>query len=121
MAFRFMATKTFSSLPKTHQSYVAAVIIVGAVTVGLSLHDLLAGNIPKEWLFLAALTLVSGSATIQLYSVPVALSISETFVFTSAILFGPSAGALTVALDAAVISFWSFKKGQPIFKIAFNI
>jgi diguanylate cyclase (GGDEF)-like protein/putative nucleotidyltransferase with HDIG domain len=121
MALRFMAPKTFSTLPKVHQTYVGAVIIVGAVTVALSLHDFLVGSIPKEWLFLAALTLASGSATIQLHSVPVALSISETFVFTSAILFGPSAGALTVALDAAVISFWSFKKGQPLFKIAFNI
>ena len=121
MAFRFMATKNFSALPKVHQVYVGTVIIIGAVTVALSLNDFLSGSIPKEWLFLAALTLASGSATIQLHSVPVALSISETFVFTSAILFGPSAGTLTVALDAAVISFWSFKKGQPTFKIAFNI
>ena len=39
----------------------------------------------------------------------------------SVILFGPSAGTLTVVLDAAVISFWSFKRGQKIFKVVFNV
>ena len=71
--------------------------------------------------YLRYLTVVSGSAPIRLYSIPVALSVSETFVFMSAILFGPSAGTLTVALDAAVISFWSFKRGQKLFKIVFNV
>ena len=55
---------------------------------------------------------VSGSAPIRLYSIPVAISVSETFVFTSIILFGPSAGTLTVALDAAIISFWSIQTGS---------
>ncbi len=79
------------------------------------------GHIPPSWLILAALTVVSGSAPIRLYSIPVALSVSETFVFTSVILFGPAAGTLTVVLDAAVISFWSFKRGQKLFKIVFNV
>ena len=79
------------------------------------------GEIPPTWLILAALTVVCGSAPIRLYSIPVALSVSETFVFTSVILFGPAAGTLTVVLDAAVISFWSFKRGQKLFKIVFNV
>jgi putative nucleotidyltransferase with HDIG domain len=87
----------------------------------VSLNDLFQGLIPKEWLILAVLTVVSGSAPIRLYSIPVALSVGEAFVFTSSILFGPSAGTLTVALDAAVISFWSFKRGQKLFKIVFNV
>ena len=39
----------------------------------------------------------------------------------SVILFGPSASTLTVVLDAAVISFWSFKRGQKLFKVVFNV
>ena len=85
------------------------------------MSDLAKGLIPQAWLILAVLTVVSGSAPIRLYSIPVALSVSETFVFMSTILFGPSAGTLTVALDAAVISFWSFKRGQKLFKIVFNV
>ncbi|HET7219984.1 MAG TPA: HD domain-containing phosphohydrolase, partial [Vicinamibacterales bacterium] len=95
--------------------------IAGATTVALSLRDLLVGHIPMEWLALALLTVVSASAPIRLHSIPVALSVSETFVFASSILFGPSAGTLTVALDAAVISFWSFTKGQRLYKVVFNV
>jgi putative nucleotidyltransferase with HDIG domain len=116
-----MAPHRFSSLPVSHRVYLTAIIVAGACTVVLSLIDLGHGLIPKEWLILAVLTAVSGSAPIRLYSIPVALSVSETFVFTSAILFGPSAGTLTVALDAAVISFWSFKRGHKLFKIVFNV
>ena len=121
MAFRFMTPQRFSSIPRTHQAYLLAVILAGACCVAISLADLNKGLIPNQWLILAVLTIVSGSAPIRLYSIPVALSVSETFVFTSLLLFGPAAGTLTVALDAAVISFWSFKRGQKLFKIVFNV
>lgn len=116
-----MAAQRFSSLPPSHRAYLGAIVLAGAASVAVSLRDFLQGHIPTEWLILALLTLVSGSAPIRLYSIPVALSVSETFVFTSVILFGPSAGTLTVALDAAIISFWSFKRGQKFYKIIFNI
>jgi diguanylate cyclase (GGDEF)-like protein/putative nucleotidyltransferase with HDIG domain len=116
-----MAGKNFTSLPVWPRTYVAAVTLAGATTVVLSLNDFLSGAIPKEWLILALLTAVSASAPIRLHSIPVALSVSETFVFTSSLLFGPAAGTLTVALDAAVISFWSFRRGQALYKVVFNI
>ena len=52
---------------------------------------------------------------------PATISVSETFVFTSVLLFGSAAGTLTVALDALVISFWSYRKGHPPYKIVFNV
>jgi putative nucleotidyltransferase with HDIG domain len=78
-------------------------------------------NIGWTWTILALLTLVSGSATVNLPSLPATVSVSETFVFTSVLLFGPAAGTLTVALDALVISFWSYRKGHPNYKILFNV
>ena len=113
----------FSSLPRLTSGLPRSrSLVAGACyVVDFSLADLDQGLIPNQWLILAVLTVVSGSAPIRLYSIPVALSVSETFVFTSAILFGPAAGTLTVALDAAVISFWSFKRGQKLFKIVFNV
>ena len=54
--------------------------------------------------------LVSGSATIKLPSLPATISVSETFVFTSVLLFGPAAGTMTVALDALVISLWAYQR-----------
>jgi putative nucleotidyltransferase with HDIG domain len=116
-----MAGNRFSSLAAAPRAYVAAVTLAGASTVAISAAALFSGAIPPEWLILALLTLISASAPIRLHSIPVALSVSETFVFTSAILFGPAAATLTVVLDAAVISFWSFRRGQKLYKIAFNV
>jgi len=78
-------------------------------------------NIGWSWTILALLTLVSGSATVNLPALPATVSVSETFVFTSVLLFGPAAGTLTVALDALIISFWSYRKGHPTYKIIFNV
>jgi putative nucleotidyltransferase with HDIG domain len=78
-------------------------------------------DIGWTWTILALLTLVSGSATVNLPALPATVSVSETFVFTSVLLFGPAAGTLTVALDALIISFWSYRKGHPTYKIVFNV
>ena len=91
------------------------------MTVAQSFYDLAAHPIGWDWTILAILTLVSGSATVRLPSLPATISVSETFVFTSVLLFGSSAGTITVALDALVISFWSYRKGHPTYKIIFNV
>ena len=116
-----MAATHFKNLAAPTRAYVGVIVTAGAATVLASVNELLQGRLDLNWLWFGLLTLASGSATVHLASIPVAISISETFVFTSALLFGPAAGTLTVALDAAVISFWSYRKGQPLYKIAFNI
>ena len=98
-----------------------ALSLAGAVTVLTVVLDLTVHPIGWNWTILAVLTLVSGSATVRLPSLPATISVSETFVFTSVLLFGPAAGTLTVALDAFVISFWSYRKDHPLYKIVFNV
>jgi diguanylate cyclase (GGDEF)-like protein/putative nucleotidyltransferase with HDIG domain len=115
-----MSTR-FRSLPAGARAYVGVVILAGAATVFHSLYELWVRPVPWDWAILAVLTLVSGSATVRLPSLPATISVSETFVFTSVLLFGSSAGTLTVALDALVISGWSHRKGDPLYKIIFNV
>jgi putative nucleotidyltransferase with HDIG domain len=74
-----------------------------------------------KWSLLALLTLITGSATVNLPGLPATVSVSETFAFTSVLLFGSAAGTLTVALDALVIAFWHFRKGNAYYKIIFNV
>jgi putative nucleotidyltransferase with HDIG domain len=81
----------------------------------------LARSIQNQWFLLAALTLISGSKTIKLPSVPATISISETFVFSSVILFGPAAGATIVALDGLLISVLLAKRRKEFYRIAFNM
>lgn len=116
-----MTARHFESLSTAMRTYVGVIVVVGFATIMQSIVDIL--NDPKgwDWTLLAILTLVSGSATVRLPSLPATISVSETFVFTSVLLFGPAAGTLTVALDAFIISFWAYKKGDPLYKIVFNV
>lgn len=116
-----MPTRRFRHLPVTTRGYIAVVVLLGSLTVGHSVAQLVVHRIGWSWAILALLTLISGSATVHLPGLPATVSVSETFVFTSVLLFGSAAGTLTVALDALIISLWSFRKGHPYYKIPFNI
>jgi hypothetical protein len=74
-----------------------------------------------QWLLLAALTLISGSASVELPRANVSISISEAFVFTAVLLYGSAAGTLTVALDGLVISFWVARRRPELHRALFNI
>lgn len=101
--------------------YVAVVVALGGSTILLSAYQLHARPISGNWLILALLTLLSGTATVKLPAVPATISISETFVFTSVLLFGPAAGTITVTLDVLAISWWLARRGHPNYRITFNI
>src|SRR5688572_26377562 len=116
-----MTAKYFRSLPLRMQSYVICISLAGLATVAQSTVVIASGIHGWSWTVLAILTLVSGSATVRLPSLPATISVSETFVFTSVLLFGPAAGTLTVALDAFVISLWQYRRNQPLYKFVFNV
>src|SRR3954462_11650345 len=101
--------------------YVWAVAGAGVCGIAQSCYVLYSSHIGWSWLLLAILTLLSGSATVKLPSVAATISISETFVFTSVLLFGPAAGTLTVTLDVLAISLWLARRGHPTYRIAFNV
>src|SRR5262245_23039376 len=115
-----------NSKAATHMSaagavYLAAVIASGMAAVAASLYWLYENPLRHQWYMLAALTLVSGSATVTLHSVGATISVSETFVFASVLLFGPSAGTILVALDGLVISLWMAKRRPEWYRGLFNM
>ena len=85
-------------------AYITAVAVGGFLAVAFGLADVIRHAAPIQALVLLGLTLLSGSATLTMPSVPVSFSISETFTMTAALLFGPSVGTLIVAADALAIS-----------------
>src|SRR5687768_6993806 len=108
-------------LPAHGRAYVLAVIVFGFAVVSYSVYQLTVQPIGYRWFLLMALTLVSGSATVKLPSVPASISISETFVFTAVLLYGTAAGTLTVALDGLVISYWMAKRRREQYRAWFNM
>src|SRR5215467_729666 len=109
---------SFSSVGKV---YLWSVIAAGFLAVAGSLYQLYVDPIGNQWFILAALTLVSGSATVRLPSSYASISISETFVFTAVLLYGPAAGTVIVALDGLVGSFWISKRHREIHRPLFNM
>jgi putative nucleotidyltransferase with HDIG domain len=108
-------------LSKHGRVYVSAVIACGFLVVLASGRELATHPVGYQWFLLAALTLVSGSATVKLPSVPASISISETFVVAAVLLYGPSAGTVTVALDGLVISYWIAKRRHELYRALFNM
>ena len=102
------------------RNYVAAVVISGLAVVLDSAWQVFNNPPSPQWLVLATLTLLTGSFTVKVPSLPAKLSVSETFVFTSVLMFGPAAGTLTVVVDALVISLWMRRQTVPRFLFNFT-
>src|SRR5689334_7532241 len=100
--------------------YLATVIFAGFAVVLHSLLGLLNRPVGYEWFILAGLTLLSGSFTVRVPTIPARLSVSETFVFAAVLLFGPAAATMVVALDSLVISLWIFRKSKRAERVLFN-
>ena len=106
-----------------YRAFLATVILAGSFVLAWSLLSLSAHPIALEWLMLVVLTAVSGWATLRLRAIPASFSISDTFTIAAALLFGPAAGAVTVAVDALVMSLRLAAGGRqptPV-RVLFNV
>ncbi len=104
------------------QIYVTGVIACGLIAVGICIASLFANPVNPEWLGLAVLTFLTGSFTVRVPGLAARISVSETFVFISVMLFGVSAATLTVALDTVIATLVARRKTpQPPLKILFNL
>lgn len=110
-----------SALSRGGGIYVGCVIVAGGAAIAHACADLYQHPLDWQWFILAGLTLLSGSITVKVPSVPATISVSETFVFTAVMLFGPSAGTITVALDGLIISLWLQRKKREAVKAFFNV
>ncbi|MBI3402217.1 MAG: HD domain-containing protein [Acidobacteria bacterium] len=101
-------------------AYLLSMIVAGAAAVLVSVRELVIAPVGLGWFVFAALTVLSGSATLRLPSVPVGFSISDTFTMTAALLFGPAAGTAAVALDSLAISLRLLRRPLPLRRLLFN-
>jgi putative nucleotidyltransferase with HDIG domain len=85
--------------------YAGAVTIAGLGVIGYSLSQLPTTPQPTGWLALGALALVMARFALKLPGVAAHVSISDTFLFTSALLFGPAPATVTIALDSLLMSW----------------
>jgi putative nucleotidyltransferase with HDIG domain len=105
-------------LPLAGRAYVAGVIFAGVAAIAYSVVDLFHHPVSYMWLVFLALTSFSSTFSIKIPNVSATISVSETFVFISALLFGPSPATLTIAADGLVISSW--RKHRKPHQMIFN-
>ena len=98
-------------------SYVWTVTAFGAAAFAWSVARVAETGLPLEWWMFAALTFASGRITVVVPGVDATFTVSEVFAFASVLLFGPEAGAVTLALDSLVLAW---HRRMPIEKAAFN-
>ena len=104
------------------QVFVPCVSAAGLLVVGHCISTLMQQPLEKEWLVLAVLTLFTGSFTIKIPSIPARLSVSETFVFASVLLFGTCAGTVTVAIEIlVVIAAGTGRRTKDPLRVLFNV
>jgi len=101
--------------------YVVGITCVGVAVLAYSIRDLVVHPVGIEWLILVLLTAASGWATLRIPEMPISFSISDTFIFSTGLLFGPSAGAATAALDALVLSYRMVFSRKTAHRVLFNV
>jgi putative nucleotidyltransferase with HDIG domain len=109
------------NLSSLGRAYVLCVSAIGLSIAAHSLAQLLVQKVSFQWLILAALTLLTGSFTVRIPKINARLSVSDTFVFASVLLFGPAAGTITVLLDALIISLRLQYPSREPFRVIFNL
>ena len=116
-----MAGEMDNPSPPLARAYFLSVSAIGITIVAYALGQLLTQNVSVQWLILAALTLLTGSFTVGIPSIKARLSVSDTFVFASVLLFGPAAGTITVVLDILIISLRMSRPFRAPRRVIFNV
>jgi putative nucleotidyltransferase with HDIG domain len=92
--------------------YIATVVAMGTYVIGVSVYDLVVHPTRTQWLYLAGLTILTGSFSIKLPSINARISVCEAFVFAAVLFFGPPAATVIVALDTIILTSWSRGAGE---------
>lgn len=101
--------------------YITSVIAVGVIVAAYSVYDLVQHPVGFEWLILLGLTVGSSWASLRIPGWPINFSISDIFNIAAALLFGPSAGAITAAVDGLVLSARMDRSQRSIDRVLFNM
>ena len=114
-----MATPV-TPLSRGAAAYIWSIITIGALVVVASVVKIVQQPPDAGFLTLAAATVVASLAALRMASVPASFSISEVFTFAAALLFGPAAATVAVALDSLAITSRLARRNRELRRALFN-
>jgi hypothetical protein len=91
-------------VPTRIDVYVGTIAVIGTVIIVSSLLALPSTPNTTAWLALGILAMVASRFPLRVPGTNAWVSISDTFVITSALLFGPAPAAVTMAVDSTLLS-----------------
>jgi diguanylate cyclase (GGDEF)-like protein/putative nucleotidyltransferase with HDIG domain len=103
------------------RTYLAVVLTCGALTVAHSFHQLYTHPVGVQLSILVVLTILTGSFSVKVSSINAYISVSETFVIASVLLFGTAAGTVAVFLECLVIVLWMKPENRLAHRVFFNM
>jgi putative nucleotidyltransferase with HDIG domain len=103
------------------KTYLGCVIAAGVCALAISIRAMVATPPDLRWIVLAVLTIAGGQLMLRMPVAPVSFSISEIFTFTTALMFGPAAGGVLVAIEAAVLSTRLIDDKRSMTRYLFNL
>lgn len=90
--------------------YMWLIAIAGAATVAFSVYTLPVGQIDRRFIILALAMLIGSRVTIEIPRAKGHISVSDTFVFLTLLLFGGQAAVILAAIEALTSSHRFSKK-----------
>ena len=105
------------------QAYILTVVGLGLFAISSASIELAGKPFNSQWLWFAALTLLSGALHVRLSdSAKASIPISETFVFAGTLAYGAGLGTILVLLDAAAVTLLlRIRRGISWHQVAFNL
>ena len=107
------------SLSRPGRAYVLAVVAVGGGLILTSIIQLVLEATTPYWVIVAVLTLCSSPLSLRVPSLKASVTVTEPFVFAAALLFGPAAATVIIALDGLFVTVWA--KRRNLHRALFNI
>ncbi len=103
------------------QVYLGCVTIAGLSVLAAAALSMAAAPPDLRFVVFAALTIASSQLMLRMPEIPVSFSISDIFTFATALMFGPGAGAIVAAIDAAVMSSRLVRSQRSATRYLFNV
>lgn len=113
--------KKSASTSVSGRLYLGGVIVAGTGLALLSTVEVWRRDVWTDWTILAVLTLLTGSFTVKIPGLLARISVSDAFVFASALEFGPSVATVIVAIDSIVATLWMRPEHRSLLRSLFNL
>ena len=101
--------------------YLGTVIVAGGLVLLGSAVQVSRDFPGPLWLLLVVMTCLTGWSSARMPGFPISLSMSDAFTIAAALLFGPGAGALTVACDGLIGSTGLTRASRTWSRVLFNV